>query len=269
MSREIREYGENLDSSNGRDIWEGREGRPLGERPLDEASFGGESEEAFLGRIRRRMRRAGVPTAHPGSDVWPLGHEERWRYPLKAELFVRTLEALGGHALRANDQNEAFALIRDALVERGVEGVLTSGGDWSALRGVLGEAGISVDGWDEIAFGPGEADREITRVDRWGAGITWVDFAVADTGSVVIRSQERQGRSVSLLPPLFIALISADALVHSRRAVLELMAEASKNQGAPSSLTFVTGPSRSADIENDLSIGVHGPGEVIAILIEQ
>ena len=92
---------------------------------------------------------------------------------------------------------------------------------------------------------------------------------MADTGSVVIRSQERQGRSVSLLPPLFIALISADALVHSRRAVLELMAEASKNQGAPSSLTFVTGPSRSADIENDLSIGVHGPGEVIAILIEQ
>ena len=110
MSREIREYGENLDSSNGRDIWEGREGRPLGERPLDEASFGGESEEAFLGRIRRRMRRAGVPTAHPGSDVWPLGHEERWRYPLKAELFVRTLEALGGHASAGERSKRSLCL---------------------------------------------------------------------------------------------------------------------------------------------------------------
>lgn len=234
-----------------------------------EASFGGESQEAFLSRIRGRMRRGGTPTAHPGSNVWPPGHEERFSYAQKADLFAKTLDGLGGRTLRAETLDEAFALIRDALVERGVKGVLTSGGDWSGLRAVVGEAGIEVDGWDTIAFGPGEPDREISRADRWGAGIAWVDYAVADTGSVAIISDPEQGRSVSLVPPLFIALIAPDVLVYSRRTVLEKVSEASKTAGVPSSLTFITGPSRSADIENDLSIGVHGPGEMIAVLVER
>lgn len=234
-----------------------------------EALFGGVSQNAFLERIRRRMRRSGPPPAHPGSNVWPPGHEERWSYAEKAGIFAKALEGLGGRVMRAPDPSAAYALIRDVLAERGVQEVLTSGGDWSQFRAQMGEAGIKVTGWDEIAFGLGEPDREIARVDRWGAGVAWVDYAVADLGGVAIISSPEQGRSVSLVPPLFIALIAPDVLVYSRRTVLEKVAEASKKTGVPSSLTFITGPSRSADIENDLSIGVHGPGEVIAVLVER
>ena len=65
-----------------------------------------------------------------------------------------------------------------------------------------------------------------------------------------------------------IALIAPEALVERRRTVLRHVAALAKERGVPSSLTLITGPSRSADIENDLSIGVHGPGQVIAILVE-
>lgn len=231
--------------------------------------FGGESQEAFLDRVRRRMRRTAPPEAHPGSSVWPPGHEDRWSFADKAELFKRSLEAVGGRVLKARDAREAFGLIREALVEKGVRAVLTSGGDWSELRSLLGEVGIEVTGWEAAAFGHGEADRSMERADRWGAGLAWADFAVADTGSLALLASPEQGRSVSLVPPLWIALVAPGALVHSRRTVLERVAASAKERGMPSALTFITGPSRSADIENDLSIGVHGPGEVIAILLER
>lgn len=240
----------------------------IGEKLLDEALFGGESEEAFLNRIRARMRRSGLPLEHPGSAVQPRGYEERTSYEQKAELFVKTLQGLGGEAVRAQSREQAFTVIRDALVRRGVKGVLTSGGEWSECRRILNEAGIAVESWEDVAFGHGQADRELTRADRWGAGILWADYAVADLGSVAVVSSEHQGRSVSLVPPLMIALVDSEVLVASRRTVLERVSALAKERGVPSSLTFITGPSRSADIENDLSIGVHGPGEVIAVLVE-
>lgn len=239
---------------------------PKPQEPNAKDPFGGESEEAFLSRIRQRLR-PGPGRAHPGSSPLPPDHESRWSLSEKAAIFAESLAGLGGKVLRARDEEEAFRLVRDALVERGVRAVLTSGGDWSRLRALLGEAGVRVDSWDEVAFGHGEKDRDITRADSWDAGIAWADYAVADTGSIVLLASPGQGRSVSLVPPLFIALVPAGKLYHSRRSVLERVAAEAKARGVPSALTFITGPSRSADIENDLSIGVHGPGEVIAVLV--
>ena len=252
------------------DVWSKGGVQPIrAEQPGPSADpFGGDDPEAFLSRLRQRMRRSDPPSAYPGSSVWPPGHENSWSFEQKAEIFTKSLQAIGGRVLRAKHERDAYRLIRDALLERGVKGVLTSGGDWGVCRSVLGEAGIGVEAWDEVAFGHGEADRDIARADRWGAGLAWADFAVADTGGIAVVSSPQQGRSVSLVPPIFVALVAPEALVYSRRTVLERIAEAGREKGVPSALTFITGPSRSADIENDLSIGVHGPGEVIAVLLE-
>jgi Uncharacterized conserved protein len=235
---------------------------------LDEAHFGGESQEEFLSRIRARLQGAGYVADHPSFPAGPLEDEEQASYEQKAERFMKTLVELGGEAYRAPSREEAFRLIRDLLLHRDVKGVLTSGGDWSQCRAILEEAGIAVESWDEVAFSHGEADRELARADRWGAGLLWADYAVAELGSIAVLSSPRQGRSVSLVPPLMIALIAPEALVERRRTVLRHVAALAKERGVPSSLTLITGPSRSADIENDLSIGVHGPGQVIAILVE-
>src|SRR5690606_36018076 len=125
------------------------------------------------------------------------------------------------------------------------------------------------DRWNELAFAHGGADREANRADEWDAGLDWPDFAVAELGSLAYPSSPAQGRSVSLVPPVHVAFVAREALVAARRTVLEAVAGRFKDGSGPSALTFVTGPSRSADIEMDLSIGVHGPGEVIAVLIEE
>ncbi|HLS90095.1 MAG TPA: lactate utilization protein [Limnochordia bacterium] len=235
---------------------------------VDEAQFGGESQEAFLSRIRARLRGGGYVADHPNVPAGPWEDEELASYEEKAERFRKALVELGGEVYRTPSREEAFQLVRDLLLRRDVKGVLTSGGDWSQCRAILGQAGIAVESWDEVAFSHGEADRELARADRWGAGLLWADYAVAELGSIAVLSSPRQGRSVSLVPPLMIALIAPQALVERRRTVLRRVAALSKERGIPPSLTLITGPSRSADIENDLSIGVHGPGQVIAILVE-
>ncbi|WP_324715396.1 LutB/LldF family L-lactate oxidation iron-sulfur protein [Carboxydochorda subterranea] len=91
-------------------------------------------------------------------------------------------------------------------------------------------------------------------------GVTTVDWAVAASGTLVLTSGPGRGRSVSLLPWVHVAVVPERALV----ARLE---DVPLGRLDASSVVLVTGPSRSADIENDLSIGVHGPGEVHVVLV--
>lgn len=96
-------------------------------------------------------------------------------------------------------------------------------------------------------------------------GITTVDFAIADTGTLVICTNKYKRRAVSLYPSVHIAIVHADQI---RMSMGEVLAEFSRFQAleAPSSIHFISGPSRSSDIENDLSIGVHGPAAVHILL---
>jgi L-lactate dehydrogenase complex protein LldG len=88
-------------------------------------------------------------------------------------------------------------------------------------------------------------------------------FGLADTGSVVLAASPDEPRGASLLPPVWVAeLRVADILP----GLPELFAEVGTE--LPSSLAIVTGPSRSADIEQILTLGVHGPGEVHVVLVD-
>ena len=94
-----------------------------------------------------------------------------------------------------------------------------------------------------------------------GAEISYAAYALADTGSVVLLSSD-EPRARSLLPWTHVTVVRADTIV----AGLEELFEALGND-LPSSVAIVTGPSRSADIEQKLAVGVHGPGEVHVVLI--
>jgi L-lactate dehydrogenase complex protein LldG len=87
-------------------------------------------------------------------------------------------------------------------------------------------------------------------------------YGLADTGSVVIEASPDEPRSRSLLPERHISLLREDRIV----AGLEELFAALRGE-LPSSLAIVSGPSRSADIEQTLTIGVHGPGEVHVVLV--
>lgn len=234
----------------------------------DGLAFGGVSQKEFLAAVRSRMRPSGERPGYPEfARLWPEGEEGRLTLDEKANLFLERLEALGGTAVRAATAREAYEWTARFLREREVTRVLLGAGDWSEIGSIFESQGIATDRWEETGFEFGTADRSPERVNAWGAGLTWVDYAAAELGSVAVCSSPGQGRSVSLLPPVFVAFVPAERLLYTRRAVLEEVARRHREGRGPSSLTFITGPSRSADIENDLTIGVHGPGVVAAVIV--
>ena len=102
-----------------------------------------------------------------------------------------------------------------------------------------------------------------------GLGITGADYAVAETGSVVLMPRSGISRLVSLLPPVHIALVRPQDIVESLDDLFLLRRlEYHRNGGEMGSyLNFITGPSRTGDIEQTLVVGVHGPAEVHMVLL--
>ena len=93
-------------------------------------------------------------------------------------------------------------------------------------------------------------------------GVTSAQWAIAETGTLVLESGAERHRLVSLVPPVHVCLLRASSIRQSMAEILELA-----DVGANPAITFVTGASRTSDIELTLAIGVHGPGELFVIVI--
>jgi L-lactate dehydrogenase complex protein LldG len=136
--------------------------------------------------------------------------------------------------------------VRYAVERRGVDGFLDA---WHALGGT--------------------SERVATLAELAGIDPTVVlvhaTAAVAQTGSVVIDSR-RNARAASLLPEQAVFVVDVATIVDTPGDVLRHR-DRWWPDGLPSQIVFVTGPSRSADIEMTLTIGVHGPGRVHAVLV--
>lgn len=94
------------------------------------------------------------------------------------------------------------------------------------------------------------------------ATVSTATYGLADTGSVVLFASPDEPRARSLLPDVHVTLLREDRIL---AGLPELFAAVGDD--LPSSLAIVTGPSRSADIEQKLAVGVHGPGEVHVVLL--
>jgi L-lactate dehydrogenase complex protein LldG len=94
------------------------------------------------------------------------------------------------------------------------------------------------------------------------AGVSRALYGLADTGSVVLAASPDEPRARSLLPAVHVSLLPEDRILAGLDELFEAVGD-----DLPSALAIVTGPSRSADIEQRLAVGVHGPGEVHVVLI--
>jgi L-lactate dehydrogenase complex protein LldG len=167
--------------------------------------------------------------------------------------FTARLEALGGRTQRAATAAEACALVAAAI-----EGKTAL----ASNAPLLAECGIAALGGVET----GIADRQQLQ-ERCAAvqvGITGADYALADTGSLVMLSSAHEARTISLLPPEHIAVVPVERLL---TGLDELFTVLPRPAEQTSSMVLITGPSRTADIEQILVRGVHGPGQVLAILV--
>jgi len=130
--------------------------------------------------------------------------------------------------------------------------------------------------WPDFGASDAHAFGEVSQRDFAKAsfaatvGITGVEFALAETGSLVVTSRTEGAQLASLAPPVHIALYRRSQLVGSLDEVLERLPvpRAVEEAATGRSVVFITGTSRTADIEQILIRGVHGPGEVHAVLVE-
>lgn len=99
------------------------------------------------------------------------------------------------------------------------------------------------------------------------AAITGCELLIARTGSILLSSAQQSGRTVSVYAPVHVCIAYTHQLVYDVKDALQLIKE--KYQAKmPSLISFATGPSRTADIEKTLVVGVHGPKEVFCFLID-
>jgi len=99
------------------------------------------------------------------------------------------------------------------------------------------------------------------------AAVTSCELLIARTGSIVLSSGQESGRTVSVYAPVHICIARTSQLVYDIREGLEFLQDKYKN-ALPSLITLATGPSRTADIEKTLVVGVHGPKDVYVFLID-
>jgi L-lactate dehydrogenase complex protein LldG len=169
--------------------------------------------------------------------------------------------------MRAGEVPEWVAQL---LAQRGVNELLA----WQAadlpvpnLLDGLHKRGITVlDG----ALPPGEPGRSqaLARVQAATVGLTGADAAFAETGTLALRAGPGRSRLASLSVRTHLALLDPARLYLSWASWLAAEGpQAAERLIATSNLTLITGPSRTADIEMTLTVGVHGPGELIVILV--
>jgi L-lactate dehydrogenase complex protein LldG len=103
-------------------------------------------------------------------------------------------------------------------------------------------------------------------LEKCSVGITTCDALIAQTGSILLTARSAGGRALSVLPPHHVVVAQVDQLVPDLPAAFELL-QARYRDNYPSFITFITGPSRTGDIERILVLGAHGPKNLTLILI--
>ncbi|WP_407271208.1 lactate utilization protein C [Radiobacillus sp. PE A8.2] len=123
---------------------------------------------------------------------------------------------------------------------------------------------IAVHRWDHQ-----KSEDSIRIAEQADVGITYSDITLSESGTVVLFSDQGKGRSVSLLPATYIAIIAKSTIVpRMSQATREIHQRVKDGESISSCVNFITGPSNSADIEMNLVVGVHGPIKATYILVE-
>lgn len=215
------------------------------------------AREQILGDIRAALKRAaGQP---PRSETAPLP-APTMRIPrsdrsLYTNLFVQNFEKLSGKPFVVRNTAAVVPALAELLANKNV---VASNAPFLRTCGITGLLQVH----------SGFTDRDELRTACAGAdiGITSVDYALAATGSFVMIASPQEARLVSLLPPVHVAVIPQSRMVANLDELLTLVP---KPADITSSMVLITGPSRTADIEQILVRGVHGPGEVYAVIVEE
>ncbi len=217
--------------------------------------------EQILGRVREALKLEAPRPGHHGHDA---DHAPRTASPSS-----RAGEWLPRVDDSADGQLAAFAV---NCLDLKAEFFLLNGAD--EVKAHLQKL-AQADGWKKVATHSGaltdavvptlnlttlrtDSGYDVNELERCDAGITECDALVAQTGSVLVTNRSCGGRALSVLPPHHVVLARREQLLRDLPAAFQLLKR--KYVGNfPSMISFITGPSRTGDIERILVLGAHGP----------
>lgn len=231
----------------------------------------------MLADIRRALHKEGsAGLARAGIAASPLSEPEqsvsdiRKRCEQQRSELIQRLESeltrIGGRFHKALTIESALQYIEQVALARQARTVVA----WEArviddidLKARLDKIGIKL-----VTETTGREFLATTAVAE--IGVSGIDYALADTGTLVLLARKGQARSISLLPPVHIAVMRPEQIISGLSDLFPLLrseAEAG-NRDLSSAITFISGPSRTADIELTLVVGVHGPQQLHVVLLD-
>jgi L-lactate utilization protein LutC len=214
----------------------------------------------FLRSIRHRTQAGRYKPTNAPDVAWTGESRESGPIGDSPARFIEELEALGGHGKRVGSREEVREYVLELARARGAERLVRWDVDELEALGVdapLGEAGVEVAVWRDLTD-----FREVA--GKADIGLSTAAWAIAETGTLVLEGGPGMGRTVTLLPPTYVAVVPVDRILQTVPEVIDKYAGA---DGMPANVCFHTGPSRSGDIEMALFVGMHGPGDVHVILV--
>ncbi len=193
------------------------------------------------------------------------------------DKMVDTAALRGWNVARCNGGEDALDYVVSLVRRLGVTSVARSEQpvfDVVPVDAALAGAGALV--WPAVYEDDASRPEIRRRLLECGMGITGVDYAIAETGSVIVLPRQGLSRLVSVAPPVHVAIVrpsealgTLDDLFALRRLEFYRNGDGRDGGDMGSYLNFISGPSRTADIEQTIVVGVHGPREVHLVLLER
>lgn len=209
--------------------------------------------------IFRKLRAASTPTL-PSPDAAISEHYASLPRTAKADLAREFSEKITAwHAeVHTVPRSQWVEKARAIVAEKGITTLLyapaTAHGQILAASGIAGLKAYDrpIEDWKPEMF------------DGVDAAITGTRGAIAETGTMILWPDADEPRLMSLVPPIHIALVDADAIVPT---LYDAITQQKWSAGLPTNALLVTGPSKTADIQQTLAYGAHGPKELIVLLL--
>jgi L-lactate dehydrogenase complex protein LldG len=243
-------------------------------------------QEEFINRIKRALGKPMAPSQRT-ADLFKneMSDETRAilerlenRTPAERKMLLTTLIENAGpinlKVISCEDLNSVTAAIVDLVRDKDPEwGHKKSVVAWQhpLIENLNLPAALSEQNVDMFFTDSKEPEEENLRrqiIDSY-IGITAADFCMADTATLVMRTRAGQARSVSLVPAIHIAVIELDQIIADLKELYALLKwdPQVKAEGLTNCMTFISGPSKTADIEATMVHGAHGPREVHVFVI--
>ncbi len=206
------------------------------------------ARDEILSTLRAKER----DTAHP--PAW----RSRRQFDDLADEFEQALNTAQGQVIRAQSLAQATAALDELLRELDAKTVVANAEPpLSELKLPTRYPNLN---WHIVGQSEGDLRAFCATAD---VGLSSAEAALAETGSIVISSGSGRSRLSTLLPPVHIALVPTSCLT------ADLFTwTAARKEPPPSSVTLISGPSKTADIELTIAVGVHGPKRFIVVLYD-